>query len=178
MAGRTSEAQRHRGFHRRHIEDIVALLQQHPDGPAGKYAGRLRKEVERVFAKTGDAVSLGDFRAYMPRHAYIYTPSGELWPGASVNARIGAIVLADADGTPILEKRAFCSFQTFGLGLGAVGEADQKIQQRRHARRTRRTWLRHGPHLVDLRLAGATATRPICGCGVVCTTTADFRSPF
>src|SRR5687768_5459209 len=32
-----------------------------------------------------------DFQAYMPMHAYIYTPTGELWPASSVNARLGLV---------------------------------------------------------------------------------------
>jgi hypothetical protein len=34
-------------------------------------------------------VSLEDFYAYMPLHDYIFTPTGEHWPGASINARLG-----------------------------------------------------------------------------------------
>ncbi|MCL4814254.1 MAG: hypothetical protein KJ061_17320 [Vicinamibacteraceae bacterium] len=34
-------------------------------------------------------MSLADFYAVMPMHAYIFTPTGELWPAASVNARLG-----------------------------------------------------------------------------------------
>ena len=33
-------------------------------------------------------VSLEDFYAYMPKHDYIFTPTGEHWPAVSVNARI------------------------------------------------------------------------------------------
>ncbi len=33
-------------------------------------------------------VSTDDFYAYMPQHAYIYVPTRELWPAASINARI------------------------------------------------------------------------------------------
>jgi hypothetical protein len=33
------------------------------------------------------AVTVADFRAYMPLHQYIFVPSRELWPGSSVNAR-------------------------------------------------------------------------------------------
>jgi hypothetical protein len=32
-------------------------------------------------------VSLDDFQAYMPNHAYIFEPTGELWPASSINAR-------------------------------------------------------------------------------------------
>lgn len=34
------------------------------------------------------AASATDFYAYLPQHAYIYVPTRELWPAASVNARI------------------------------------------------------------------------------------------
>lgn len=45
------------------------------------------------------AVSLDDFVAYMPQHAYIFKPSREIWPAASVDVRIGAV--AGADKKPI-----------------------------------------------------------------------------
>jgi hypothetical protein len=35
-----------------------------------------------------EGVTLDDFYAYMPVHKYIFTPSRELWPAASVDARI------------------------------------------------------------------------------------------
>jgi hypothetical protein len=37
-------------------------------------------------------VSLGDFYAYMPTHAYIFTPCRAMWPAGSVNARIAPIL--------------------------------------------------------------------------------------
>lgn len=41
-------------------------------------------------AKSPEAapVSLADFYAYMPTHAYLFTPTREPWPAASVNARV------------------------------------------------------------------------------------------
>jgi hypothetical protein len=39
-----------------------------------------------------DGVQLEDFHAYMPMHQYICAPSRDLWPAASVNARIPPIV--------------------------------------------------------------------------------------
>jgi hypothetical protein len=36
-------------------------------------------------------VGLEDFHAFMPMHTYIFAPSGEMWPSASVNARIQPI---------------------------------------------------------------------------------------
>jgi Primase C terminal 2 (PriCT-2)/Family of unknown function (DUF5906)/Bifunctional DNA primase/polymerase, N-terminal len=49
-------------------------------------------------------VSLEDFRAYMPMHNYIFTPSREPWPGSSVNARIPPIPILDAGGKPVLDE--------------------------------------------------------------------------
>lgn len=36
-------------------------------------------------------VSAADFVAYMPQHKYIFMPTGEMWPTASVNARVAPI---------------------------------------------------------------------------------------
>ena len=38
-----------------------------------------------------DGVSLSDFYAYMPMHSYIFAPTREMWPAASVNARVPPI---------------------------------------------------------------------------------------
>ena len=38
--------------------------------------------------KAAGGVTLDDFYAYMPEHKYIFTPARELWPAASVNARV------------------------------------------------------------------------------------------
>ena len=43
-----------------------------------------------------DAVALEDFFAYMPMHSYIFTGNGELWPAASINARIPPVLPAGA----------------------------------------------------------------------------------
>ena len=50
-------------------------------------------------------VKLKDFYAYMPMHNYIFAPSREPWPAASVNARIPPIVIGtDEDGKDITIK--------------------------------------------------------------------------
>lgn len=54
---------------------------------------------------TNRGVRLDDFRAYMPAHSYIFMPSGEFWPSSSVNSRLGAIKLFDADGMPLLDEK-------------------------------------------------------------------------
>ncbi len=45
-------------------------------------------------------VALDDFYAYMPQHAYIFAPSRELWPAASVNARLPPIMGHDEQPIP------------------------------------------------------------------------------
>ena len=47
-------------------------------------------------------LTLGDFWAYMLQHNYIFYPTGELWPGASVNSRIPPVsVGTNEKGEPI-----------------------------------------------------------------------------
>jgi phage/plasmid primase-like uncharacterized protein len=57
------------------------------------------------FGLSSEAVTLEDFRAYMPLHSYIYTPSREMWPAASVNSRIPPILLVDTDGSLIFDEK-------------------------------------------------------------------------
>ena len=45
-------------------------------------------------------VSLEDFHAYMPAHSYIFTPTREMWPASSVNARIPPIPIGDGKTMP------------------------------------------------------------------------------
>jgi hypothetical protein len=52
---------------------------------------------------TPEAVTLADFYAYMPMHSYIYTPSREPWPAASVNARIPPVALM-RNGKAVLDN--------------------------------------------------------------------------
>lgn len=67
-----------------------------PLDPRAAYArGLLQGQVEGLAAGRAEStappdapVTLQDFWAYMPQHAYIYGPTRELWPAASVNSRI------------------------------------------------------------------------------------------
>jgi hypothetical protein len=63
---------------------------------------RSKRDVEST--PTG-GVGLDDFHAYMPRHSYIYEPSREMWPAASVNARIPPIPEIGLDGAPALDDK-------------------------------------------------------------------------
>jgi Family of unknown function (DUF5906) len=55
----------------------------------GRLAGRNRNR--RKPQALDGRVTLDDFFAYMLQHNYIFAPSGELWPGSSVDARIPPI---------------------------------------------------------------------------------------
>ncbi len=58
-----------------------------------------RRKATKERTASGPALQLNDFVAYMPTHSYIFKPSRELWPAASVNARLPAVV--GPDGKPI-----------------------------------------------------------------------------
>jgi hypothetical protein len=51
-----------------------------------------------------EGVSLADFHSHMPSHRYIFAPCRDLWPAASVNARIPPVPLTDENGNPVLDK--------------------------------------------------------------------------
>jgi hypothetical protein len=53
----------------------------------------------------GRGVTLDDFVAYMPMHAYIFTPCREIWAGGSINARLPSVPLFDQFGQPFLNKK-------------------------------------------------------------------------
>ena len=52
-----------------------------------------------------NGISLGDFRAYMPQHCYIYLRSREPWPASSINGRFPPVPLTDAASNPILNEK-------------------------------------------------------------------------
>jgi Family of unknown function (DUF5906) len=68
------------------------------------------RELHRIWEKAaddsgeGEGVSLTDFHAYMPAHSYIFAPARDMWPAASVNARIPPVSLLDAAGNPVLNE--------------------------------------------------------------------------
>jgi hypothetical protein len=61
----------------------------------GKEASRQdaaeRDRAQREWTIAGEGVSPDDFYAYMPMHTYIFAPTREMWPAASVNARIPSV---------------------------------------------------------------------------------------
>ena len=65
-----------------------------PDRGPGR--GRVHERVGSEQAKDeqargGESVQLSDFRALMPAHRYLFVPTGQLWPGDSVNGRFGLV---------------------------------------------------------------------------------------
>jgi hypothetical protein len=69
-----------------------------------RYGKRLMDEILRCLDKrAGKGVTYDDFYAYMPRHQYIYAPTGEMWPAASINSRLVSKPVKKKDGTPALD---------------------------------------------------------------------------
>jgi hypothetical protein len=65
-----------------------------------------------------EAYTVDDFIAYLPAHQYIYTPTGELWPAASVDAKVGPI-----DGIKAsrwLDQNKCVAQMTWAPGMPAV----------------------------------------------------------
>src|SRR6516165_9818131 len=48
----------------------------------------------------GVGVTIEDFRAYMPLHAYIFMPCRDIWPATSVNSRLEPMPVLDENGMP------------------------------------------------------------------------------
>lgn len=93
------------GYNAEHTAARWEALRRSPPTKIG--AGtifHLANEAAPGWRGTTEGVSLDDFRAYMPMHNYIYTPSREPWPATSVNARLRPMPLLDAHGSPVLGR--------------------------------------------------------------------------
>jgi len=64
---------------------------------------RIASGKARIAPEPPAAITVDDFAAYMPAHQYIFIPSRELWPGASVNARVPPVIGADGKSVPAAE---------------------------------------------------------------------------
>jgi hypothetical protein len=51
-------------------------------------------------------LSLDNFVAHLPQHNYIFLPTREPWPASSVNSQLPPMALLDANGKPVLHKKA------------------------------------------------------------------------
>lgn len=72
-------------------------------------------------------VSVEDFYAYMPSHQYLFTPSGEFWPAASVNARLPWVQSRAADGTPLLDANGDPKFVKASTWLDKERPVEQMV---------------------------------------------------
>jgi hypothetical protein len=70
-------------------------------GPTGATTASSAQPKEN--GREGKGVRLDDFHAYMPAHSYIFAPSGEFWPAASVNSRIASVLRCDSRGAPLFD---------------------------------------------------------------------------
>ena len=75
----------------------------------------------------GSSVELEDFYAYMPTHQYIFIPSGEFWPAASVNARLSRVGLIAKDGTPLLDSKNVPKFINASTWLDQERPVEQLV---------------------------------------------------
>lgn len=103
----------------------------------------------------GNGVSLHDFYAHMPTHSYIFAPSREFWPGASVNARVAAVPLVDRQGVPLLDDKGKARFLSASTWL----DKNRAVEQM--------TWAPGEPMVVRDRLItleGGWIERPGCSC--------------
>ncbi|EQD40625.1 hypothetical protein B2A_10970, partial [mine drainage metagenome] len=66
-----------------------------------------------------DTVTADDFYAYMPQHSYIFVPNRELWPAASVNARVH---MTGAKASEWLDQHRACEQMTWMPGAPMVIE--------------------------------------------------------
>jgi hypothetical protein len=74
-----------------------------------------RKQPPTKQKKQPAAVILEDFAAYMPGHSYIYIPTREMWPAASVNARIPPVA-PDVPASAWLDRNRAVSQMTWVPG--------------------------------------------------------------
>jgi hypothetical protein len=87
-----------------HTPTLGEVLHDGGGIPPGALPG-IAQEIPDDEEHPPEGVALEDFNAYMPLHTYIYSPTREPWPAASVNARIPPIPLFEPDGTPILNNK-------------------------------------------------------------------------
>ena len=80
--------------------ETLAALQNSTTEP--KYAvDELSKRRKKVGAQNPEgALTLDDFFAYMPAHNYIFVPTRELWPAASVNSRLAPVGVTGGEVSP------------------------------------------------------------------------------
>jgi hypothetical protein len=84
-------------------------------------------------------LTLHDFYAYMPMHKYIFIPSREIWPAASVNSRVAQMPIM-VDGVPKLNDKGKPEFMGASTWLDRYRAVEQM------------TWAPGMPELLEDRL--------------------------
>ncbi len=121
---------------------------------AAPVAEMLDPEEVKLMGSCANGVTLGDFYAYMPSHSYIFSPSGELWPAVSVNARISPIPILDDHGNQKQDEKG----KPLSLPAAAWLDRNRPVEQM--------TWAPGEPQLVRDRLTsdGGWIKRFGCAC--------------
>jgi hypothetical protein len=103
---------------------------------------------------TPAGISLTDFWAYMPAHAYIFEPTRDLWPASSVDARIPPQQLLGVDGRPLLDRN----------GTPKTIKASRWLDRNRAVEQM--TWVPGEPNIIESRLLsdGGWIERAGCRC--------------
>lgn len=89
------------------IEGMLVLMGElFPDGIGVKYKDRLKGEIERVLGKLKpEGVQLRDFVVLSNQaNAYIYLPTRQIWPAATVDAQVRSTCLIGGDGELICDN--------------------------------------------------------------------------
>jgi hypothetical protein len=86
----------------------IDLVMRHGDAESAVEAAlwlceRLSVEPESLGFRA--KIGLEDFYAYMPEHQYIFAPTREMWPAASVNSRLSAMPKLGADGNQAVDGK-------------------------------------------------------------------------
>jgi hypothetical protein len=97
-------------------------------------------------------VSLDDLYAYMPMHQYIFSPSRELWPASSVNARLERVNVLDDAGRPKLDEKGKPIMQRASAWLDRCHAVEQM------------TWIPGRPMLIRDHLVSDGGWIPRRGC--------------
>lgn len=82
------------------------LDQSSPVRAAQRAIGKARNDEEQKGPR------LADFHAYMPAHNYIFGPTGESWPAASINSRFPPVALTDRQRQPLLDDKGKVRLQS------------------------------------------------------------------
>ena len=81
-----------------------ALLEQEDQDAAGWARDSSEAALRRLYDSASPAkrMLVSDFVAHMPTKKHIYVQAGDLWPAASVDARVPPCEVVDSSGNPIL----------------------------------------------------------------------------